>query len=68
MSERTSGFVLDLPVGAWLITAVGDYSGPPRILKRCATRAECLEAAPRFKLRDLVFVEVKSAEHWRAES
>lgn len=63
----TSGFLLDLPVGAWLITAVPDYSGAPRIVKRCATRAECVEAAPRFKLANLVFVQVAAAEHWRAE-
>lgn len=65
--NRNSGFVMDLPIGAWLITAVGDdFSGPPRILRQCATLAECREHAPRYGLRDLVFVQVAAATHWKA--
>lgn len=62
------GFVMDLPVGAWLITAPGGSDGPPRVLRQCASLRECQDMASRYGLPDLVFVQVGAAEHWKAAS
>lgn len=67
MSERTSGFVMDLHPGDWLITSVPAFAHTPSIIAKCASAAECAEKAPRYNRPDLVFVEVASAVHWRAE-